>query len=232
VEAIADDEGQGLLYDLPGHGLHAHTGVEMTFGRHVAGSVDPSKPVVLCAESLGCGYVLEVRDALADRGVASASIVLFAPPLLLNVRRLLQWAVETLRRSPRSVLHNRFSLEVPFRETQEPQTLESWRRDPKVKKEVDVQYLLRCLGRVLRVWPDLTKLDEPTLLVQGERDPLLIPANLSVANRISGAQVRRTRHIPHGGHSLLWGKAAPAATAEARLWIQEVLKDTPRRLGP
>ncbi len=155
IRAIVREDGEGLLYDLPGHGREDRRlnpdsikDLAASIAQQVAVS-SHHVPVVVSGESLGCAYVPSVVDQLEETGNPAVGAVLFAPPVLLNAVTIARWAARTLLHAPGHAGRGRIPIEEPLmelvRDRRQAQTLAA---DPLFRRTVSWPYLMRSLADV------------------------------------------------------------------------------------
>ncbi|HUH08220.1 MAG TPA: alpha/beta fold hydrolase [Egibacteraceae bacterium] len=228
IADIVGDDGEALLYDLPGHGDAPGRVTSRTlaalFDSIAADLADGRGPIVLAGESMGCTHLHALAARLATDGRQVRGFILLAPPLLLNPLTLARWTIDALLRSPGQVLANRIPVRRPIAEcVSDPQQRRALLADPEVKLRVDVQYLARSVFDIAQLGPQLRRMAVPTMLLQGSRDPLILPLSLALAYRLCGADDKQKVMIQGARHSLLWDVRTGEVTSRVRAWLSRLV---------
>lgn len=216
--------GEALLYDLPGHGESTAPFTRRQLAllsNQIAQDVTMRSrvPLLLAGESLGCVFLDLFARGLANHGLEPSGYMLYAPPLILNIKSIVTWAVAGLQESPRPSPLS-FSLERALRDCiSDDQALLALKVDPLVKNRVGLVYLWRSFNHVSSFTPRLRRLKAPTLLVQGSDDPLIVSWSLAAALALCGARAKSAIEINGGRHSLFWDVGVEHVISSTQAWL-------------
>jgi alpha-beta hydrolase superfamily lysophospholipase len=233
ADALNPDGIDVYAVDARGHGLSCGSKGVMPDAPTIAQDITamlgrireqhPSAKLFLIGESMGGVFALNYLSHRSNGDIAG--LVLIAPAIqvqtaqfleLRNVR-LLPYYLFWRNKPVLSLVDNRLD-----KSSRDPAFVVSRRHDPLALKIVSINYLLG-IQRLAKDWKEriAPKIGIPTLILQGEKDPIISPKGTQALYASLGTSDKTLQLYKDVPHTLLWDPETPQILKKVSDWIRK-----------